>query len=53
MNCVIDSLINIQLKKGRKIEVLKRYLQIRYRIKIDKIALKKRVNEVGSQLSLN
>lgn len=52
MNCVIDSLINIQLKKGRKIEVLKRYLQIKYRIKIDEMSLRKRANDVTSQLSL-
>lgn len=51
MNCVIDSLINHQLKKGRKIDVLKRYLRMRYRIKIDELALMKRANEAGSDLA--
>lgn len=52
MNCVIDTLINHQLKKGRKIDVLKRYLQMRYHIKIDDLALRKRANEVSGDLSL-
>ncbi len=51
MNCVIDTMINYQLKKGRKIEVMKRYLQIRYRIKIDDVALRKRASEATSELS--
>ena len=50
MNCVIDSLIKYQLKKGRKIDVLRRYLRMRYRIKIDELALIKRANEGNSSL---
>ena len=52
MNCVIDTLINHQLKKGRKIDVLKRYLRMRYRIKIDDLALRKRARGVNNELSL-
>jgi|GEM_PF-4057973 len=51
MNCVIDSLINHQLKKGRKIDVLKRYLRMRYRIKIDELALTKRANDASGALA--
>jgi len=52
MNCVIDTLIARQLKKGRKIDVLKRYLRLRYQIKIDDLALRKRAKEAVSKLSL-
>jgi len=50
MNCVINSLINHQLQKGRNINVLKRYLAMRYRIKIDELALQKRAIEANSEL---
>jgi hypothetical protein len=50
MNCVIDTLINHQLKKGRKLDVLKRYLRMRYRINIDEMALIKRANETTGEL---
>jgi hypothetical protein len=52
MNCVINTLINDQLKKERRIDVLKRYLRMRYHIKIDELALKKRANEAARELSL-
>ena len=50
--CVIDALIKYQAKKGQKPEVLKRYLQIRYRIKIDDLVLKRRTNEAKGIFSL-
>ena len=43
MNCVIDNVISMYLPKGKKLDVIKRYLQMRYRIHMDMASLKERI----------
>lgn len=53
MNCVIDKSILYHLKKGKKAEVIRRYIKMKYRVNIELSALKERVKNLQhSQLEL-
>lgn len=43
MNCLINNTIDSYLRKGRKVEVVKRYIRMKYRVHIDSISMTKRV----------
>lgn len=44
MNCLINDTIRRYKNKGRKVEVIARYLQMKYRVAIDAAVLKKRMS---------
>ncbi|WP_176723313.1 hypothetical protein [Roseivirga misakiensis] len=43
MNCLINETADRYLRKGRKIEVISRYIRLKYRISIENAALAKRL----------
>ena len=43
MNCLIDNVLMKYLRKGKKIEVTKRYMELRYQIIVDLETIKKRI----------
>ncbi len=43
MNCVINNVIDTYLSKGRRIEVIRRYIRLKYRISIDLASIKERI----------
>jgi hypothetical protein len=43
MNCVINNSIVDNLKKGKKLEVIRRYIEMKYRVNIDAESLKERI----------
>lgn len=53
MNCIIDKSITYHLKKGKKAEVIRRYIKMKYRVNMDLKTLKERVKNLQhSQLEL-
>ncbi len=50
MNCVINNSITDNLRKGKKIEVIRRYIQMKYGISIDVVALKERIKSMNLKL---
>ncbi len=50
MNCVINNSIVDNIKKGRKLEVIRRYIQMKYRTSMDMQALKERVKLLNMKL---
>lgn len=50
MNCVINNSIVDNIKKGRKLEVIRRYIQMKYRTSMDMRALKERVKLLNLKL---
>ncbi len=47
MNCVINSNIDKYLQKGKKLEVIRRYIRLKYRINIDLTSLKERIKLIN------
>ncbi len=43
MNCLIDNVLIKYLKRGKPIEVIRRYMQWRYRVNIDIESIKERI----------
>jgi len=43
MNCLINKTIYSHLSKGRKLEVIVRYVKIKHRVNIDKSSIQKRL----------
>lgn len=48
MNCLIDSSLIYSLRKGKRAEVIRRYIQMKYRINMDLIAIKERIKILSS-----
>ena len=52
MTCLINNVIDFSLQKGKRLEVIKRYIQIKYRVNIDNLSIKKRMTllkpEIGT-----
>lgn len=46
MNCLIDKTINKYYSQGKKVEVIKRYIRLKYRISLDAEVLKARLKEL-------
>ncbi len=47
MNCLINNTIDSYLKKGRKVEVVKRYIRMKYRVQIDNVSMAKRMETLN------
>ncbi|WP_017730178.1 hypothetical protein [Nafulsella turpanensis] len=50
MNCVINSSIIDHIRKGKKLEVIRRYIEMKYRISIDMESLKERIKLMNLKL---
>lgn len=46
MNCLIDKTIDRYHARGKKMEVIKRYIRMKYRISIDTAVLKARLEQI-------
>jgi len=46
MKCTINDTIDTSLKKGKKMEVIRRYIKMKYHISIDPIAFRERVRTI-------
>jgi predicted transcriptional regulator len=53
MNCTINQTIRKALEKGKKLEVIKRYLQLKHRINMDVTSLKERVRSLNNHYTLS
>lgn len=47
MKCVINNSISDNLKKGKKLEVIRRYIEMKYHTSIDLQALKARIKAMN------
>lgn len=47
MNCLINNTIDSYLRKGRKVEVVKRYIRMKYRVQIDNVSIAKRMQTLN------
>lgn len=43
MNCLINETVDRYLRKGRRIDVIARYMRMKYRVSIESSALTKRM----------
>lgn len=43
MSCLIDAAIERSVKEGRRIEVIRRFIRLKYRIKMDRDSIVKRI----------
>ncbi|MBO3698923.1 hypothetical protein [Roseivirga sp. E12] len=43
MNCLINETVDRYLRRGRKVDVIARYMRMRYRVSIEASALTKRM----------
>ncbi len=50
MECIIDQTIRYYTKKGKRVEAIRRYLRMKYRITMDVESLKRRVESVENDL---
>jgi hypothetical protein len=46
MNCLINNAIGTNLKKGRKVEVISRYIRMKYRVTIDNFSMARRMQKL-------
>jgi len=46
MNDIINNAIDFYVRKGRKIEVIRRYIRLKYRVSIDQHAFRERVRNI-------
>ncbi len=46
MNCLIDTTINKYYTRGKKVDVIIRYIRMKYRISLDPEVLKARLKEI-------
>ena len=46
MNCVINNTVDRYLASGRRLDVIARYIRMKYRIHIDASALRQRVKSM-------
>ncbi len=53
MNCLINNSLSYSLKKGKRTEVIRRYIRMKYRINMDLRSLKERIKHLANnQLEL-
>ncbi|MEM7107283.1 MAG: hypothetical protein AAF519_03585 [Bacteroidota bacterium] len=48
MNCLIDNSLIYSLQKGKRAEVIKRYIRMKYKIHIDLAAIKERIKTLSA-----
>ena len=46
MNCLIDDTIKSVVKKGKRLEVVRRYIRLKYKINMDVASIQKRINQM-------
>lgn len=51
MNCLIDTSLKSSAERGKPLEVIKRYIWLRYRIKVDVESLKRRLKGLSPTLN--
>ncbi len=52
MDCLIDNIITRwHVGKGKRVEVIKRYIRMRYKINIDATSIQNRVRDMGHELA--
>lgn len=47
MNCVINNVINSYHKKGKKVEVIRRYIRMKYHITMDIASIRERIRSMN------
>ena len=47
MNCIINNVINTYYKKGKKVEVMRRYIRMKYGINIDVASIDERIRSIS------
>ncbi|WP_185154201.1 hypothetical protein [Fulvivirga sp. M361] len=53
MKCLIDKSVAYSLRKGKKAEVIRRYIRMKYRINMDLGTIKERIKQMtNNQLEL-
>lgn len=53
MKCLIDKSVAYSLRKGKKAEVIRRYIRMKYRIHVDLQTIRERIRQMtSSQLEL-
>jgi hypothetical protein len=52
MNCVINETVKSALEKGKKLDVIARYIRLKYHIQIDIASIRQRVNLVKMNYQL-
>lgn len=52
MKCAIDNTIDRSVKRGKKLDVISRYLRLKYRVTIEKAALLERLRSIGIKYDL-
>jgi hypothetical protein len=50
MNCLIDASLKTSLERGKPLEVIKRYIWLRYRINVDLESLSRRLKSLSPKL---
>ena len=45
MNCLINKTIYSHLRNGRKLEVIARYVRMKYRVNIDEVSIQNRLQQ--------
>ena len=48
MRCLIDKSVAYSLRKGKRAEVIRRYIRMKYRIHMDIETIKQRINQIAS-----
>lgn len=46
MNCIINNVIDTYYKRGKKAEVIRRYIKMKYRISIDTTSIRERIKSL-------
>lgn len=46
MNCIINNVIDTYHKRGKKAEVMRRYIRMKYRITIDIASIRERIKSL-------
>lgn len=52
MKCVINETVKSALKKGKRMDVIARYIKLKYRIQIDVASIRERANLVKMNYQL-
>ena len=50
MRCLINDVIDTYYRKGKKIEVIRRYIRMKYRISIDPESIRERLKNLELQV---
>lgn len=51
MNCIINNVIDTYHRKGKKAEVMRRYIRMKYKVNIDLASIKARIRSINMDYS--